>query len=614
MKTVMWRSLRTITVFTGVTVVMLFSCRSPIEPPALTNYTAQVVNLNVVYRTVTDDALITWDKPAGNQIDFYEIHRSCYVDSNGMPINETIFKVASDQTQLINKLDLLKTDYFFYIVPCMIEPQTGRLVKGIPSPVKKVNCSRGIHFSIDNGAAYAIDSAVTLNFRDDSLSTASICFTQDTVKKNVPAFTAAVIPVGAQQNYDFPWILKKGPGMKSVWLQVNFKDNTVDTVMYDYSIKPYKVKIRFQNKMAFYDLVTQTRSGPSDASVIQTVNRWGLWEITYNYIFNKPKILFNVLIDMDSTIDPNFEYFLLSSYKYNDLSKSATKADSGMWIETAPRKGQLTGIGAYHDEKFNYTYSIDTAEQEGRENLSSLQLIDNDSLYPIATRTVINQGNYIENFKRFKFITRSYRYNSGKKEFILVLHFKGRFFGEDRWAYSRLNFKYYNISMQKISVNYSFFDFYQPVVSLLSSSNINYINNNDTLYSIFDFLLTPASAKDDAYSRITELSLIIAEATPEKVSALKAILNASSLGMDVPISYEDLVSHVHYMQSFPLRAPLVSLQNVRWNNIDPSQWRSGQYFMGVVTCDEYGNRGFAPVSSSDFRQTNPWYVTFLTGK
>jgi hypothetical protein len=54
-----------------------------------------------------------------------------------------------------------------------------------------------------------------------------------------------------------------------------------------------------------------------------------------------------------------------------------------------------------------------------------------------------------------------------------------------------------------------------------------------------------------------------------------------------------------------------SIAGVGWYNIDPTNWPTGKYLFGIRTVDEFGNSGFAPVSS---KYTNPWWARVLTSK
>ncbi|MBD3316573.1 MAG: hypothetical protein GF344_12360 [Chitinivibrionales bacterium] len=50
---------------------------------------------------------------------------------------------------------------------------------------------------------------------------------------------------------------------------------------------------------------------------------------------------------------------------------------------------------------------------------------------------------------------------------------------------------------------------------------------------------------------------------------------------------------------------------VAWKDIATTGWPTGKYIFAIRTVDEFGNGGFAPVTST-FR--NPWWAKVLTGR
>ena len=83
---------------------------------------------------------------------------------------------------------------------------------------------------------------------------------------------------------------------------------------------------------------------------------------------------------------------------------------------------------------------------------------------------------------------------------------------------------------------------------------------------------------------------------------------------DVPdMPLETLLGWQHLRMSFPIPVPKKSIGPVRWNDIDPRQWRAGRYFVGLYVSDEFGNAGLAPTTFAS-KQTNPFLVTVVSGK
>jgi hypothetical protein len=56
---------------------------------------------------------------------------------------------------------------------------------------------------------------------------------------------------------------------------------------------------------------------------------------------------------------------------------------------------------------------------------------------------------------------------------------------------------------------------------------------------------------------------------------------------------------------------------VGWDNIDVSQWASGEYIVGIRTEDEFGNAGwgrFPDPPSPSLPLSNPWLITVQSGR
>ena len=56
------------------------------------------------------------------------------------------------------------------------------------------------------------------------------------------------------------------------------------------------------------------------------------------------------------------------------------------------------------------------------------------------------------------------------------------------------------------------------------------------------------------------------------------------------------------------------MRGLEWRGISTTGWPSGEYLIGVITADEFGNEGLAPVffNGAD-NSTNPLMVTVLSG-
>jgi hypothetical protein len=82
------------------------------------------------------------------------------------------------------------------------------------------------------------------------------------------------------------------------------------------------------------------------------------------------------------------------------------------------------------------------------------------------------------------------------------------------------------------------------------------------------------------------------------------------------ITVGQLYNYAYRVIPYEVKTRSYELSKVVWENIDPAAWPPGQYIMGIVTRDEYGNEGFGFAKKiSDARGTpypNPWVVEVLS--
>jgi hypothetical protein len=452
------------------------------------------------------------------------------------------------------------------------------------------------------------------------------------------------------------WVLDTGKEDKIVFAQVTVDTGTpprtgtvLDTLSYGMPIAPYRVRPRLENKKMTFtanaDPSLESRSGASDATMIyrHTEGSQGL-TATDDYILSGKLLQFTLRIDVDSSIDSAFEYWLVVPTRIATFlgTDGPPDAAASYWLETAHRQAALTGTGPAHNEDSVYTYSIDPATAEGQQNLSQFRVIPTSAAYPSAgypyadydpapiTGLVPDSA-----YRLLTGLDRNQLYAYGKKEFMLVFHFRGRYFHEDRYVLmsrSQAGESGYiygenatlSSGLSRTISTRTYFDFYPPAINFTSVVDTLYLNNGDTVRSIFDFALDNASAEDKGLARITELKLIVAHcpANGTILSDNRTVWNDATwnyptwtANTQLPVSLTDLQAERVVEIPYPVHMPWRVINGVAWRGIDPSEWKSGKYFIGVVSKDEYGQEGFAPVAFQPATfSTNPFIVTVLSGK
>jgi hypothetical protein len=390
---------------------------------------------------------------------------------------------------------------------------------------------------------------------------------------------------------------------------MTLKDGYVDTLSDAVGIAPWRVRFRVENKTIFYekkeDITLETRRGPSDASALLMQSE-ARTEVRKQYFFNTKELLFSLSIDVDSTMAQHFEYRLVTP------KTSASLGTAKDFIETKPQQALLTRPNGLHDEKHVYSISIDPNTEQGRRIMSQFTTVSTDSIsssYPAVQKREMLPGTEPHaNYRQWVDLSRSARTSSGKKEFMIVFRFWGKYFGDERVFITRGDLFEKGSREKKEYFTDLFYDFYSPSLNFLDPSNEEYLNNGDTVTGSFDLEVTNITERDRGEARITSIELIVAEAPPEKVVEW----NEWSTDSAVPVTLQELKSYRHFSIPYEIDVPLPNLPGVKWEGLDPASWGSGHYFMTIVASDEYGNTGIAPTPFS--RGTNPWLVTVLTGK
>lgn len=435
------------------------------------------------------------------------------------------------------------------------------------------------------------------------------------------------------------WNLEYGEEEKRVWAEVTLNaanGGLVDTLTYGFPIAPYRIRVRLENErfvyMANQDVAKERWVGPADATVVYWIDSISnTFRTTDYYVIAEKSVRFNLLIDVDSTMDLSFEYWLVLPSKYAGLGgadKTGSQTDTSQyWIETPHRIGFLTGYGDKHDEDKVYEYSLDPNTVEGMKNLSEFRVIENTKYYPYAEKTyTIDEGSPQANFDRMMELLPSQLAGNGRKEFMIGLRLKGRFFLEDRFALSNEDYYQPRVSdtralLANERVTRMFFDFYQPKATFRGKGLPGYLQNGDTITTTFDYYLDDASIVDQGNCRVEKVSLVVAR-SPEVGDVLAngtvwtdSIWNHEDFVplSELPLSLEDLYRQRVAVYDYPVDMPLRVISKVHWLDLEATSWPEGPYFIGIVTRDEFGNEGLAPVFQNA-SVSNPFLVHVLSGK
>lgn len=423
----------------------------------------------------------------------------------------------------------------------------------------------------------------------------------------------------------FYWTLKQGNGEKRVYAEISYNNGRIDTVEDNIGIKPYRILVKMRNKIGIGGTMRLNET---------------------DFIIYKPNIEYSVSIFADPTLAKDFSTWYVTSENNatiftkdaDDRYKIADK--KGAWLETKPVFEELTGPGSMHDENHVYSYSLDTTTAQGRENLSALHVdtalpytdVPADiGKYPFkltgsekfneiavpgsywgANPVYLRGSEYVltsiggyspvtnpgQNFRRIVALNKTQLIGAGTKEFSMIFIFKGKFFNDTRTVF--IHREVDGTLTSRVS-----FDSYQPAAYTTSVGADDRLMNDDIIVAPFSFaLVQTGSIQDKGKAMISEVKLVIAQFGD---SPWDSTISAN-------MTLDALYGLRHIVLPFDLKVTKASANGVRWDNIDPSDWPSGNYLMAIITKDEFGNQGFAPFSPNSTKISNPWRINVMSGK
>jgi hypothetical protein len=434
------------------------------------------------------------------------------------------------------------------------------------------------------------------------------------------------------------WTLKQGNGTKRVYAEFTLKDEFgggVDTVSDNIEIQPWRVTISLRNQVG----------GPNE-----TMRKEAAGSTVLHYVY-KPWVQFSLSIFADSTFLEDFDYWLILPEKVAFVDPDL-RSEANAWLETAPKRTRLTGTGAEHDDAHQYNYFVDPNQPESTgTNLSrfvrtkAAQVAATNGTSPSfalfgpvgSLNTTCIPGSYwgpnplkwnsgtkrldqkqdiiipLDSIAAYRTLFNMDKLSVaqyGKKEFVIVTRFKGRYFGDTRVMVSGGKLmESGGLARWGVPV-VSYFDVYPPVMLIDKTA----LTNGSVISTAFRYALSNGlSIQDQGKADISKTELIVARKPDNLIWAIDATGHCTTAdSLSVPY----LLGLRAQVFPFNITVQRSYLKGVFWD-IDPVNWATGDYIMAVVASDEFGNEGlcqFIEQSTPALPLSNPFLVRVLTGK
>jgi len=397
---------------------------------------------------------------------------------------------------------------------------------------------------------------------------------------NIPA--PVMYAMGTDTLKVFDWELSDGSGKKRVFAELTYKpgyDISKDTITEIIYTKPIKMEVILRNDPE------QT----FDTSV-EAFTEW----TRYKYI-NADELQFSVKIFGDTTVNREFEYWLMWTEFNSLMSHKTFKARTYRWFMTTPMKAQLTNENsALHNPDKLYSVPLSRKKSEWQSVFDTLISGQEKTVDSIIDGTM-SQARLDSNEVSFSSL-RSDNLKFGYKGFLFVTRFRESGFNDEILLVH---------GYTESDTFYTVRDIYPPVMKFdhRTANNPDDIAEGDTLANRFNFALADSNSLiDKGFATIENVELVIAQ-KPDWLTNPDDE-NARSL-----LTIDSLLAYPNRVFGYVIEKPYDTLHYVRWDNIDPQNWATGDYLFGVVTLDEFGNRGFALTENSD---KNPFLVHIKT--
>jgi hypothetical protein len=346
-----------------------------------------------------------------------------------------------------------------------------------------------------------------------------------------------------------------------------------------------------------------------------------------------------VLNYADTSTSESFHYWLATSDSAFEMDFNVG-GEKVAWLESEPFPAQLSGLGPVHNDQMVYNDTIKSREGSRLRSLRrtsakpgsvgatpafkmmGVELANEtavpgsywganprrwnvkDSNYINIQETLVNSPDSL--YKRWINLSPDLIQKKGIKEFIIVAVFKGRFFGDTRTVVSCKN------ELGEFTTR-TFFDLYPPAVNINYQDNPYYLSDDSTVAASFAYGLCSsveagAAVFDGGFAEVTKVNLVIARKPDSLTWVAKETYKKFLADQNLIYTYP------HIILPFEINDQQYFLWNVRWENIDPTAWPTGEYIMAVITADEFGNEGMGISNILRDAFPNPWRIKVLTGR
>ncbi|MBD3243675.1 MAG: hypothetical protein GF331_24000 [Chitinivibrionales bacterium] len=631
------RSLRFTTTALAIAAMLLWSCDGPLPAESAAEYRLAIPSLDAQF--VNGKILLNWQAPTGD-FDYYRIYRTTETDSLGNPdMSKLVSTLQRDSIDgsLLSFIDQPEPaeGMYYYAIRAVYIDTSGTHEEGALSPVDAqgnvqlvaVQVGYDLRFSINRGKVFTLVPQCSLIVEDPGHVLSSVRFTQirgesvptgqppslpddphdqvrdlavyglltglslppdtgrvnfDIDDPNNPVRTAVYDPARAVHTLPQQWTLLPGAGQKTVFAELTYANGTKDTVVDIIHTEPHRVGLTIRNTIG--------EDGGTVRDTSETYTKKNVETQVRMLIFYTNDIHFSVKVFGDKAIERDFDYWLLSARDYSTVTELL---DSRHWIMTMPRRGMLTAGEGLHSSDTVYSISVDTsAHSNGRETLDSLLVgrwADVDTLYT---------GNYAEQRRAFDLLLSSSLDGrtdaKARKQFLLVARFRESYF---QGSFIRV----FGLSGPEGEETRTYRDVYPPLLRFnAGEQNEHHISEGDTIQGPFSFVLDTSSLIDSGMAKITEVKLGVARMP----TGFAWDPSTFTLGQFYTLSHE--------LFPFTVEKPQAVIKDVRWDDIDPRDWTSGRYIMGIIYGNERGDEGFAWVWGGSLAGTNPFGVYIST--
>lgn len=280
-----------------------------------------------------------------------------------------------------------------------------------------------------------------------------------------------------------------------------------------------------------------------------------------------------------------FEVWLVTGTRYPTITPSDFERKN--WVMTAPRTYQFSS-DTLHDSGHVYTYSLDTATAEGRENVSWL-------LHGKGTTVDgVMDSSLQQNMDSLTNVIGSQLDRSGTKEVLLVVRSLATCFSDTTiWVFGTIpGFGW----SERLT-----FDWYPPLIYVdPSPDNPLHLGNDSVITGPFSFALDEPAVEDLGGTPVTAVRLMVSRKPAGMVWDPDSTPSTLLL--------EDLADHVVGVYPLDIPGDTCVVRSAVWEAIEPAGWPLGEYLMAVVTVDQFGQTCFPRVHA--YGSTNPWLVRY----